>query len=397
MEQKLDKWSQLANELDQSKFQITTRDVYKQIACIMFAQDNPGFEVTIQNIMEDQTLQIEAIYTKFQNAIEQKKTIQSYQAEAQEPGPSKQQKYDSEDRSDSKKPKTDLPIHDRFQYSEEYNKWCDSHAWNKSHNTAQCKRPKEIQYHRPQFNRETSQYEKPKKKDLREAIDAKKAAKQEKVHFMLSFLNDANLSPRWYLDTCGSMTITSDLEALENPIEVKKQKLYMADDHFIVVTHMGEITVTSSIGVPMVIPNCYYSPTVKKNTNIISMGQLVRKGLEVHMIGHQLTAKIKGRLVFTGTLTSINCYLMDVDVPHVNTITEKQEDTSGSESEDDSLQTSSFGEAKEDHSNSRIETQILASPAKTDYATPALVVSNERTADYLASSQSETRIMIRSW
>ena len=300
------KWSELYDELTSDPGKITIETVYKMMVLHSFKHFNPGFEMVIQQLVNAKDLTKPDIVTQLMNAVEEHETDLKYTSERfsmqkniiQRLG---KRKAENEDSSQNK----NFPIHDRFVFDEMHSKWCDRHCWNMSHETAQCKMKVGKFFTKPRFDPSTKQYERPQPKS--ETSD-----NTTKYHYMFQLATKTDLNSVWFLDTCGSLSITSDLRMLQNPEPVNNDELFMVNGSAIKVTHKGTIQLQTTIDTIIVVSHIFYSPDVSPNTHILSLGRLEMKGLAIHIENGILTATQKGVFQFSGKRTTNACYTIDL-------------------------------------------------------------------------------------
>lgn len=108
---------------------------------------------------------------------------------------------------------------------------------------------------------------------------------EEPVTLMM-IIKEGSCSPgNWYLDSGCSNHMTGHKEWLVNLDESKKSKVRFADDRLISAEGIGDVLVKSKDGKDVTIAEVLYVPSMK--SNLISMGQLLEKGFDLHMTkGH---------------------------------------------------------------------------------------------------------------
>ena len=250
----LDNWHISAKELLDHQDSIKPIDYLKTILCGIFEQFNPGYEVVISQIERDNEMELRDIFELFITEITKRESIKT-QTELrqifQTPSPfNNKRKTDNNNSNSNKKQRN----HDKFEYVKgQYDKWCDTHCWTQSHITSECKNPSARQFDKPHFNPITKNYSKPQ---------AKSTPHHRSLSFMLQLSTSIQMNG-WYLDTCGSVSITSNLSALNDVTPITPFSLQTAAETPIQVTHQGNLTITLSDGTTMTI-----LPSVR-NTQVV--------------------------------------------------------------------------------------------------------------------------------
>jgi hypothetical protein len=220
----LDKWHISATELLDHQDTIKPIDYLKTILCGIFEQFNPGYEVVISQIERDNQMELRDIFELFTTEITKRESIKT-QTELRQvfktssPFTNKR-KAEQSNSNPNKKQRN----HDKFEYVKgQYDKWCDTHCWTQSHITSECKNPSTKQFEKPHFNPITKKYSKPQPKPIPQHTNTPHTS----MSFMLQFSTSMQIKG-WYLDTCGSVSITSHLSALNDVTAIEPFSLKTA-------------------------------------------------------------------------------------------------------------------------------------------------------------------------
>ena len=103
---------------------------------------------------------------------------------------------------------------------------------------------------------------------------------------MAATCEDKMKGEEWYLDYGCSNHMTSQREWLTNFDTSKKTSIKLADSRKLASEGCGNIMIKSNFGGKIILEDVFYVPDMK--CNLMSIGQLVEKGLSVTMDGDSL-------------------------------------------------------------------------------------------------------------
>jgi len=112
---------------------------------------------------------------------------------------------------------------------------------------------------------------------------------------MTATSNETPNNQTWYLDTGCTNHMYGQKELFVDLDDSFRTKVKFGDGRFVPVTGKGRILITLKNGAHKYIYDVFYVPDMK--SNLLSMGQLVEKGYEMHIVENKLSIFDKKKLI----------------------------------------------------------------------------------------------------